>query len=292
MADMPADFWSGWIIVVTVTSFLGLLWLVLSIYLQPASHDHGEHDPVWDETLREGSSPAPLWWFWLILAAMVFSVIYLMLYPGLGSYAGAFKWSQASQVTEHNEDFVREFAAVRADLLAKSVDELAVDPVAMDTAIRLFRDQCSACHGSDAQGQANLFPNLRDAEWQWGGSSDQIEQTIRNGRTAVMIPWQAVLGDEGVQNVAAYVQTLASGGTESHAGQLQYQQFCVACHGLGGEGNVLLGAPMLSDREWLYGGDTDAIRTSIAAGRNGQMPAFDSKLDDLQIKLLVAWLLP
>jgi len=292
MADMPADFWSGWVIVLTVTSFIGLLWLVLGIFLQAPARDHGPDDPVWDGTLREGSNPAPVWWFWLILAAMVFSVVYLMLYPGLGSYAGAFRWSQVSQVTDHNEDFVREFAAVRSNLLAMDIEELATSPVAMSAAIRLFRDQCAACHGSDASGQANLFPNLRDPAWQWGGSAAQIEQTIRNGRLAVMVPWQAILGDAGIANVAAYVQTLAGGGEQGHPGQAQYQQFCVACHGMGGEGNVLLGGPMLSDPEWLYGGDSDSIHTSIAAGRNGQMPAFAGKLDDLQIRLLTAWLLP
>jgi cytochrome c oxidase cbb3-type subunit III len=292
MAELPSDFWSGWVIVLTLTSFAGLVWLVLSVYLLPDAADHGPEEPVWDETLREGQSPAPVWWFWFILAAMVFSVIYLMLYPGLGSYAGALRWSQGGQLEDHQQDFEREFAAVRETLLAQDVTALAVDPLAMDLAQRLFRDQCSACHGTAALGQASLFPNLRDPEWQWGGSAEQIEQTIRNGRQAMMVAWQPVLGDEGVDNVAAYVATLANGGEQGHSGQLQYQQFCFACHGMSGEGNVLLGAPALNDREWLYGGDPDSIRTSIATGRNGQMPAFGDKLDDLQIKVLVAWLLP
>lgn len=292
MADLPADFWSGWIILLFVVGFIGLGWLVLSVYFLPSAHDHGSEEPVWDDTLREGSSPAPVWWFWMILAAMVFSVIYLMLYPGLGSYAGALKWSQGGQVQDHTRDYIDEFAAVRAELLALSEDELAVHPQAMAAAIRLFRDNCAACHGENAHGQAALFPSLRDADWQWGGSADQIGQTIRNGRQAVMIPWLAVLGDVGVNNVAAYVQTLANGGEQGHPGQAQYQQLCIACHGPSGDGNPLLGAPRLNDDIWLYGGEIDAIRTSISAGRNGQMPAFSERLDELQIKLLVGWLLP
>lgn len=290
MADLPADFWSGWIIVLAVTGFAGLTWLVLSVYFLPNLQDHGPEEPVWDENLREGSNPAPIWWFWLILAAMVFSVFYLMLYPGLGSFSGAFKWSQGGQYEDHADDFIDEFAAVREEMLLQSNEELAAYPVAMDMAETLFRDNCAACHGADAGGQANLFPNLRNAAWQWGGGVEQIEQTIRNGRTAVMIPWQAVLGADGVYDVAGYVQTLAAGGEQGHPGQARYLQLCVACHGASGEGNPVLGAPALNDDEWLYGGDLGKIRITISAGRNGQMPAFGAKLDDLQIKLLVAWL--
>jgi cytochrome c oxidase cbb3-type subunit 3 len=94
MADMPSDFWAGWIAVITIVSLLGLAWLVFSIYFAPETEPEDAEGPVWDSNLREGSNPAPMWWFWLILAMMVFSVIYLMLYPGLGSYQGALKWSQ------------------------------------------------------------------------------------------------------------------------------------------------------------------------------------------------------
>lgn len=294
MADLPTDFWSGWIIMLTVVSLAGLLWLVLSVYFLPMHQGHEEgSEPVWDETLREGSNPAPMWWFWLILAAMVFSVVYLMLYPGLGSFKGALRWSQGGQLANHQLLFHQEFAATREALLQQSIPELAVNPVAMGAAVSLFSAHCAACHGSDAGGQANLFPSLRDADWQWGASAEQIEQTIRSGRTAVMIPWQAVLNDAGVNAVAGFVQTLAKGDdAEGHPGQAQYLQFCVACHGAGGEGNVLLGAPRLSDQTWLYGGDLASVRTSIAAGRTGHMPAFAERLDDLQIKLLVAWLAP
>ncbi|MEY4640906.1 MAG: hypothetical protein RLZZ227_900 [Pseudomonadota bacterium] len=288
MADMPNDFWSGWIVVIAVTGFCGLAWLVYSIY---STRDDDAHDmPVWDGTLREGTTAAPLWWFWLILAAMVFSVVYLMLYPGLGSYAGAFRWSQGGQYEQHAQQFIDEFAPSRGNLLGKTIAELGADPEAMNAARRLFLDNCSACHGADARGQANLFPDLRDAAWQWGGSAEEIEQTLRNGRNAVMIPWQAVLGDEGVAKVADFVSTLATGAMKGHAGEAQYMQLCVACHGPTGDGNPLLGAPRLNDASWNYGGDTTNVRASIALGRNGQMPAFGTKLDDLQIRLLVAWL--
>jgi cytochrome c oxidase cbb3-type subunit 3 len=292
MADLPQDFWSGWIIVLVVTSLAGLLWIVLGVYFQKdAGHHDPAHEPVWDGNLREGAAPPPMWWFWLILSAMVFTVLYLMLYPGLGSFAGALRWSQGGEYVEHHQLYVTEFEQSRAALAAKTMAELAADPVAMDAARRLFMDNCAACHGADARGQANLFPNLRDNDWTWGGETAQIEQTIRQGRNAVMAPWAAALGAVGVNNVADYVLTLADGAPEEHPGRQQYMTFCVACHGANGEGNPLLGAPRLNDDIWLYGGSVDAVRETIRNGRNGVMPAFEGKLDDLQIKLLMSWLL-
>ncbi len=160
----------------------------------------------------------------------------------------------------------------------------------MNSAAGIFSEHCSACHGADATGQAMLFPNLVDDDWQWGGSPEQIEQTIRNGRNALMVSWLAALTEDGVNNVAAYVASLANGVNADHPGKAQYDMFCIACHGPTGDGNALLGAPRLNDEIWLYGNDIETITTSIAVGRNGQMPAFNDLLDDVQIKLLTAWL--
>ena len=294
MADMPGDFWSGWIILLSVVSFSGLAWLVLSVYFRRAGPERGRvtgEDPVWDENLHEGDNPAPLWWFWLLLAAMVFSVLYLMLYPGLGSYAGALKWSQGGQLAEHQDRFQTEFAAPRAALAGQSLATLATDPAAMDVAAGLFQEHCAACHGKDARGQAALFPDLRNSDWQWGGSAEQIEQSIRQGRTAVMPPWQGVLAENDLRAVAEFVAGMDAGGAaDDHPGWPVYQQYCSACHGPTGDGNPLLGAPRLNDRIWLYGGSPDAIAATVSGGRIGTMPAFGGRLDDLQIRLLVAWL--
>ncbi|MEX2366361.1 MAG: cytochrome-c oxidase, cbb3-type subunit III [Pseudohongiellaceae bacterium] len=291
MADMPNDFWSGWIIVLTVVSFAWLVWLVLSIYFLPATKPEEGHAPVWDENLREGSNPAPLWWFWLILSAMVFSVIYLMFYPGMGSFQGALRWSQGGQIEDSYERFTDEFATVRAAIGTMPLEDLGADSRLMAAAENLFKQNCSACHGTEGSGQASLFPDLTDDNWQWGGSAQQIEQTIRNGRMAVMVSWLPILGAQGVENVAAYVAVLGTDQADGHPGQMQYNQFCVACHGPQGAGNPLLGAPDLTAGMWLYGGDHETLVETIAQGRNGIMPAFNQRLDDTQIRLLVAWLL-
>lgn len=292
MAIMPSDFWSGWIVVITVISLIGLAWLVLSIYFLRPGDDQLHEEPRWDETLQEGNTPAPFWWFWLILAMMVISVVYLMLYPGLGSFSGAFQWSQGGQLAERQAAYQSEFQTFAMDVMNSSYEELALNDRAMNSATGLFEEHCSACHGSDAQGQAKLFPNLSDGVWQWGGSAQQIEQTIRNGRNAVMVPWLNALGGEAqLQSVAEYVSAMAAGIDPQHPGKRYYDRFCIACHGPEGDGNPVLGAPRLNDDTWLYGSELGDIRKTIIEGRSGQMPAFGGILSDLQIKLLTAWLL-
>lgn len=299
MTDLPIDFWGGWVAVVTIVTLIALGWLVWSVYFSRASAEVDVAHEVWDETLREGSTPAPLWWFWLIVALLAITVVYLMLYPGLGSYRGALRWSAGGRLAASAERYEHEFGAARAAIAAADAAALRADPVALQSAESVFKNHCAACHGEDARGQAQLFPDLKDASWQWGGSEQALQQTIAHGRTAVMPPWQAALGDEGVAHVADYVLSLSeapsgtAGGTdasEPSEGARLFQLYCTACHAPDGSGLAALGAPALNDDVWLYGGSHDAVRISIAGGRNGQMPPFGGRLDAAQIKLLVAWL--
>ncbi len=290
MADMPTDFWSGWIVGLAIVGFAGLVMLIFGIYFGKQPHEEAAEAPVWDSDLSEGNNPAPLWWFWLILALMVFCVMYLMLYPGLGSYAGALHWSQQSQYEQHHAEFATVHDPARHALAETPYATLAQDTVAMSSAARLFADNCAACHGADAKGQHNLFPNLRDSDWLWGSTPEQITQTITAGRNAVMIPWLSVLGEEKVKQVASYVRALGTPQADDLPGHAVFMQFCIACHGADGSGNQLLGAPRLNDNIWLYGGSQADVELSIAKGRTGQMPSFAGRLDATDIRLLVAWL--
>ena len=292
-ADLPGTFWAGWIAVLTVGSLIGLGWLVHSVYFAadaPQQDAEGEAEPVWDGNLREGAQPPPLWWFWLLFGSLAVSVLYLMLYPGLGSYAGALQWSQGGRLQESMAEFEAEFGGVRRLVAEASLATLQADLELMASAQRIYDRNCAACHGYDAQGQAQRFPNLTDAEWQWGGSPAAIEQSIRQGRQAAMVGWLPVLGEAGVRQLAHYTQQLGRGAADAHPAKAQYDQFCAACHGAEGDGNSILGAPSLKDDVALYGNSLDAIEASIAGGRNGLMPPFGERLDDTQIRLLVALL--
>jgi cytochrome c oxidase cbb3-type subunit 3 len=86
--------------------------------------------------------------------------------------------------------------------------------------------------------------------------------------------------------------TISRGETvpDDDAGKKLYTQFCTGCHGIEGKGNVALGATDLTYGEWLYGGEEKDIAISIGSGHIGIMPAFQDRLDDVQIRMLVAWL--
>tara|TARA_R100000988_G_scaffold84880_3_gene47850 strand:+ start:243 stop:1133 length:891 start_codon:yes stop_codon:yes gene_type:complete len=292
MADMPGDFWSGWIMVLTLVSAAVVGWLIWSVYFSPTPHEPEEelNEPVWDGDMREGNAPAPMWWFWLILGATVFSVGYLMLYPGLGSFSGMLNWSQDARVSNAYEHYQSQFQPVRNEILATSLGELQSSSVRMNTASRLFARECAACHGRDAGGQLSMFPDLTDQEWQWGEAAEQVEQTLRSGRRASMPAWSAVIEESQIEPLVDYVIAMGDSDAEQMPGRAVYMTYCVACHGAEGEGNAMFGAPSLRDDDWLYGGDRASVLTSIAAGRAGVMPAFDDRLNDAQIRLLVAWL--
>lgn len=292
VADLPTDFWGGWIAIITVVSLMGLVWLVLNVYFLGSKPARAEKH-VWDETLREGINPPPIWWFWLILALLVVTVSYLTLYPGLGSFRGVLKWSQGGQLKASTARYEQEYGAMRQQWLKASINELRNDANAMSTASRVFKNNCATCHGVDARGQAAHFPDLTDEDWQWGGTPEQIKATIANGRNGVMPPWGAALGREGVFNVTEYVLKLSGrhrvDTNVARAGEAKFKQLCVACHGPEGKGNPTLGAPNLTDNVWLYGGSQLAVMTSISEGRQGRMPAQKDRLDEASTHLLTAY---
>jgi cytochrome c oxidase cbb3-type subunit 3 len=290
---MPSDFWAGYIIAITGVSFIALVWFVANVYFSSGDDSDVEHQ-VWDHDLKEGTAPAPIWWFWLIFALMVVSVIYLMLYPGLGNYGGVLKWSQGGEVAASRVAYAADFGAQRERIAAADIAALAADPAMVAAGARIYTVHCAACHGRDATGQALLFPNLTDAHWQWGATPDSIAQSIRAGRTAVMPPLLAALGEESVTALTNYVLALNDGNADApvhDAARTQFGALCGACHGADGSGNPLLGAPSLTVGAWTYGGEFEQIYQSIAEGRSGQMPAFAGKLDDTEVRLLSAWLL-
>lgn len=301
MPELGENFWHGWVIGLTVLSLGALLWLTVSVYFSRRKQG-GPSDVVWDDDLREEANPAPWWWFALLLGLLVFTVLYLALYPGFGNYPGLLRWSQESQIEQSTAGDATKNAALRARWRAMTAEELAADDAAMQTAGRLFRHNCAACHAEDARGIPAIAPNLTDAAWTWGGEEAQIRQTITAGRVGIMPPLGAALGETGVAQVAEFVlnglgRDGGDGGGDGDgdetvaAGRTKYMQFCAACHGPAGQGSPALGAPNLTDAAWFYGGSIATIRATIRHGRTNQMPAQGPRLTETQLQLLVAYLL-
>ncbi|MBP7609156.1 MAG: cytochrome-c oxidase, cbb3-type subunit III [Steroidobacteraceae bacterium] len=287
--------WSLFVIILTIANILACFWLLRwTSKPRTASEKIGggaDTGHVWDKDLREYNNPLPKWWLWLFYITIAFGLLYLAFYPGLGNFAGLGGWTQAGQYEQERAAVEARAAVLLAPLAALPVAELANNEQAMSTAHNLFQQNCAQCHGSDGGGAAG-FPNLRDAEWQWGSDADSVVATIAGGRVAAMPPWAAVIGEPGVEDVVAYVQTLGgqqADATKATAGQAHFEALCAACHGVDGKGNPLLGAPDLTDTTWLYGGDAATLKQTLMNGRNGQMPAWGDKLGEQRVKLLAAY---
>jgi cytochrome c oxidase cbb3-type subunit 3 len=286
---------SAFIIVLTLLNIAGALWL-----LWWTRRSHGEASVttettghVWDGDLRELNNPLPRWWLWLFIITVAFGGIYLVLYPGLGSYEGTLKWSARAEHAAEATENARRLEVTLAPYASRDVRELSRDTIAVDIGRNLFLNNCAACHGSDGGG-APGFPNLTDADWLWGDDPALVVQTISEGRNGVMPAWGELLGTGGVEDMLSYVFSLQgrelSAGNK-HAGGARFAELCAACHGVDGRGNPALGTPNLADRIWLHGGALTSVRDSIAKGRAGSMPAHGARLGETRVKLLAAYVL-
>jgi cytochrome c oxidase cbb3-type subunit 3 len=311
MSDFGASqfysaFWDYYIAIITIVSVIGcaaFLWLQSRRTVKAQVNAKGEIQTtghVWDGDLQEFHNPMPRWWIWLFYLTVLFSILYLILYPGLGTqWQGVLKWSQVGQYQGEVKAADAKFGPIFAAYGAEPIEKLAGDARARQIGERIFLNNCAQCHGSDARGGRG-FPNLADSDWLYGGTPDAIETSIANGRNGVMPPMAAAVGDkEAVVDVANYVLSLSDSAHDPVRAARGKEKFiaCAACHGPDGKGNQALGAPNLTDKIWLYGGTVDTIVQTVTNGRGsstlspGQsaMPAWKQALGDAQVRLVAAY---
>jgi cytochrome c oxidase cbb3-type subunit 3 len=291
MSDFFGFGWSVYIAAATLAGIVAcllLLWVAARRKVMASDNTTGH---VWDEDLRELNNPLPRWWMGLFVLTIVFSLAYLVFYPGLGSYGGTLGWSQRQAYDAEVERLQQQVAPLYARFAGMSAPQLATDANAMRIGERLFINNCSQCHGSDARGSKG-FPDLTDTDWLYGGSHEKIVETITQGRRGVMPPMAtAVGGADDVRNVAQYVLSLSGSPHNTFAAQTGKAKFgaCAACHGVNGKGNPALGAADLTDKVWLHGWGEQAVIDAILRGKDNQMPAHADKLTPEQIRVLAAY---
>lgn len=295
MSDFNSEFWSWFISAIVVGGIVWMLYL-LQINNKAELPADGKAKPtghIWDEDLQELNNPLPRWWLYMFYITIVFGIVYLILYPGMGTFKGVLGWTQISEYETEVATAEAEFGPLYEKYLNEDLAVLASNDEAMQTGERLYVNYCSACHGSDARG-AKGFPNLRDHDWLYGGEPETIKTTILYGRTGAMPSWEDALGGEaGVAQVAEYVEQLAGREVDDEmaaTGKTKFDMFCVGCHQADGTGSQAVGAPNLTDNIWLYGGSNMAIKQSIAKGRAGRMPAHADFLGEAKVHILAAYI--
>ena len=285
-----ASFWSYWIIILTTVTIVGITWILFANRKREHQSTDKTTGHVYDG-IEELDNPLPAWWFYMFVITIVWGIGYLIVYPGMGNFAGAIGWTQVGQYDKEVAAAEEKYRDMRDRYLALPVEEIAVDPAVRKMGMRLFANNCAQCHGADAGG-AYGFPNLRDDDWIYGGDAATIKATLVNGRQAVMPAWGSIIGDEGIADVTQYVLSLNGREVDTAkaaAGETVFQTYCVACHGPDGTGNPALGAPNLTNGVWLYGGSAEQIAQTLRSGRNGMMPAFKDTLSEDKIHILTAY---
>ena len=292
MSQFVSGFWDIYISGLTIVSILACAVLLKMQSARVVSGGKAETTGhTWDEDLGEYNNPLPQWWMWLFYITIVFGLVYLYLYPGLGSYAGSLKWTQVGQLAEENAAAEKEFGPLYQKFAGLEVKALAADPGARAVGQKLFLNNCAQCHASDAGGSRG-FPNLTDKDWLYGGEPDIIKASITDGRNGVMPPMGPMLGAEKTKDVAHYVMSLSGMANDSlrtGRGKETFATTCAACHGPEGKGNQQLGAPNLTDKTWLYGSGEQTIIETITLGRTNQMPAHKALLSEAKIHLLAGY---
>jgi cytochrome c oxidase cbb3-type subunit 3 len=285
------DVWTWYVVIGTVVSMVAFFWLIVWTNRQRASDEEiaEAESHVWDEDVRELNNPLPMWWLWLFILTMVWGVGYFVAYPSFGGIDGFLGWSQEGQYDAEMAAAEERYGPIFARYGAMEVEDLINDEGAMSIGASLYANYCSQCHGANALGAIG-FPNLTTGVYSYGGTPAQIEQTISNGRVAVMPPTGAVLQtDEQVAAMIDYVRGIQDGMDTSSPAHTQYMSLCIACHGPTGEGVQALGGPSLADDVWLYSSSDAALRKSILEGRQGEMPAHASLLGPDRIRILAAY---
>lgn len=260
----------------------------------------------WDG-IRELNNPMPRWWVWTFYATIVWAIGYAVAYPSWPLLTDATKGVLGyTSRQEHAQEMkiAADAQKVFVDKIAATpLEDIATDAGLMQFAVNggdaAFKVNCATCHGTGAMGRLG-YPNLNDDDWLWGGTLDQIYQTIAHGvrndnpdaRISEMPAFKDVLQPEEVKQVSAYVVSLT--GTPSDTamvepGKAVFAANCASCHGEKAEGNKELGAPNLGDAIWLKGETEDAIARQVASPRHGVMPAWSGRLSDASIKQLALY---
>ena len=292
MSDFTGGFWSIYISIITIVSIIacGVLLQVMSTRKVSGSKVETTGH-AWDEDLVEFNNPLPRWWIWLFYITIIFALVYLALYPGLGTYGGSYGWTSKKQYEEEVAKAEAQSAPIYDKYAKTDLKQLAADPAARALGQKLFLNNCAQCHSSDARGGKG-YPNLTDADWIYGGEPETIKETILKGRQAVMPPWGPVLGDDGVKDMAHYVLSL-NGRTydplRAARGKEKFATTCVACHGPEAKGNPAIGAENLTKVVLLYGADEPSLIDTIGKGRMSTMPAQKELLGEAKVHILAAY---
>lgn len=263
----------------------------------------------WDG-IEELDNPMPRWWLWILYLTMIWGAVYVVLYPAWPlidrATAGTLGWSSRGQFDQEMVADQLRKAPIRDAIAALPIEQIAENSSLYEAAVQggasAFKVHCVQCHGSGAAGSPG-YPNLNDDDWLWGGNIAEIHSSIAYGirspdhkgtKMSIMPAFgrDGILSPREIADVVSHVRRISKQEEPSRAAQrgaVLFENNCAVCHAADGSGDRSFGAPDLTDAIWLYGGDRAAITESVVNSRHGVMPAWDSRLDPVTVKMLATY---
>lgn len=157
----------------------------------PAVHEY--------DGIIEHDNPLPAWWLWTFAGTVLFAIGYWFMkqqWPALSSFE-----IYGDEQAEYDR------IALSVDIDPVALRALAKDPTAVAAGHALYDLKCVPCHGT--KGEGTVGPNLTDKFWLHGGDPKSLYMTIAGGYPKLGMPqWRAVLEDQQVKELVAYIQTL------------------------------------------------------------------------------------
>lgn len=285
---------------------------------------------VWDDNLMEFNNPLPRWWLWAFYLTVIFTIAYWVAYPSWptnlvkGGYLKGmktitYKSDAGEEITTHwntrallARDMQTNKLALKQKEMVKLVAATPFDKVASDPEksqfVRaygqgIFGDYCAGCHQAGGQGIIGSYPNLVDDAWLWGGDTADIETTIRKGRKGNMPGHSSTLSADETSQVANYVLSLSGESVDQAVATSGKEVFnkkgCSGCHLPTGVGMKALGSANLTDKIWTQAdvpgakdivAKIETVKSVISDGIQREMPSFESRLNNDEIKVLVSYI--
>ncbi len=294
---------------------------------ETSTHLHLEGDPpttghVWDDDLGDFATQPPKWWMLGLLASALWVVAYWVIYPavpvalagwhfpGVGVVGMDGKWTAIKELAVDQARLDKVRGPYEEKIKNMTPAAILADRELSEYVIRsgrvLFADNCSGCHGQNGVGsiQSNvgfkaqerglMAPILLDDDWLYGGTIDNIHETITGGRQGIMVAHKDMLS-------AAEIDTLANAVAQSKptSTPLFAEKGCIACHGEDGKGIQAMGSANLTDKIWRFDGSLEGIKHTITYGVNSgdaqtrvaEMPSFKAlvQMSDAEIKKLAVY---
>lgn len=259
----------------------------------------------WDG-IKELNNPMPRWWLWTFYVTIIWAIGYWVVYPAWptlsGHTEGSAGWTQYKKLAEEQQEIVERRGEYLKRFHKASFDEIQKDQGLYEFALAggkaAFKDNCATCHGTGGEG-GNGYPNLNDDDWLWGGTLNDIYQTLKHGvrsgdedgRVSEMPAFGelGILTKQQINDVAEYVLAMGKSGKYPDGASKLFEENCASCHGADGKGMHEVGAPNLTDPIWLYAGKKSEIMAQMHKPKHGVMPHWIDRLPDDTIRQLAIY---